>query len=264
MKRLLPLLPAAALLAPALAAPDNGSGLKASPQSIECFYPRESGGAGKAAPACTLRLHLTAGKGAQLWMRRGKDVPPAPLAGKDAEGNLLVGVFREWESCYEATGKCGIMVYDFYARPRGGWIAFDTDLEVPVTKGAKECKSEPFSLAREAVVCIAGRMFRISPAGGEESGLLLKAEYEADPDLAGISFLSPKGKKISGTAIESDFHEQGKRNSATYALAYKGEKAILAARIFRPREIVRVPLRFKSSIGYPVTAVPADSKQIRR
>jgi len=260
MKSLLPLLSAAALLAPALATPDNGSGLKASPQSIECFYPRESGGDGKTAPACTLRLHLTAGKGAQLWMRRGKDVPPAPLAGKDAEGNLLVGVFREWESCYEANGKCGIMVYDFYARPRGGWIAFDTNLEVPVTKGAKECKSEPFDLAREAVVCIAGRMFRISPVGGEERSPLVQVEYDADPDLAGISFLTPKGEKITGSPIESDFHEPGKRNSATYSLAYKGEKAILAARIFRPREIVCVPLRFKSSIGYPVTAAPAGSK----
>lgn len=248
--------------APAAAEADADKA-KASPQSIECFYPPASR-QGDTAVLCTVRLHVSAPKGGQLWMQGGEDVPPAPLTGKDAAGNILIGIFREWEACFDSTGGCGIMVYDFFSRPHGDWLAFDTWLAVPVTHGEEQHCSAVFSLKEPATLSVSGRSFVVTPFPEESPHAVLSVEYAADDGMADISFLNEKGTPLPCSiveAVEEGAPGEGRRCTTTYSLPGKAERACLRLHLHGSREMARVPLRFKAAIGSPYTGGSASGRK---
>lgn len=248
MRRCIPyLLPFMLTPTPALAA---ASLIRAEPQSIECFYPRDNQRPEQGI-LCSVRLHLRASKGINLWMHRTQDVPPAPLVGTDAHGNIMAGSFREWETCYEASDNCGIIVFDFYARPQGEWLAFETELEIPITRGTEEQASAAFNMTEATTLTIAGKEFRISPdtEAGDAEHPVLEMEYKASPDIADIGFLDDKGRKITASITDGSYDEGKGSRRAIYILDYKKDKAKISIHLYKPREIIRVPIHFKISIG---------------
>lgn len=222
--------------------------VKASAQSIECLYPEPSELSGDEKPVlCTVRLHLTPSKGLLLWTRRNRDVPPVPLVGKDEEGNLLIGLFREWEACFDSGEGCWIMVYDFYERPHGKWLAFDTEIRVPVSRGTQKHDPVSFLPTESATLSIAGKQFAINPVEGDD--VVFDLEYDTDPDIASIAILDAKGNPLKSRIIEGEYNEEKERSIATYCLASKGGKASLSLETFLPCETVPAKVRFKIGIG---------------
>lgn len=236
---------------------------KVSLQGVECFYPSVPH-QGDMPVLCSVRLHVSVPKGEQLWLQGGTDALPAPLAGKDAAGYILVGVFREWEACFDSAGGCAIMVYDFYSRPHGDWLAFDTWLAVPVSHGEDKLCSAAFSLREGGSLSVAGRSFVVTPASDESPHAVLSVEYVADDGIADICFLDERGNSLPCSiveAVETEEPGEGRRCTTTYALPGKVGHARLCLLLHGPRDMVRVPLRFKVSIGSPYTGTSASGRK---
>ncbi len=230
------------------------------PQSIECFYPAQEEQSKKTV-LCTVRLHVSVAKGMQLWMQQEQDVSPAPLVGKDAEGHILVGTFREWEACFDSKGLCGIMAYDFHARPHGDWLAFDTELDVPVTQGVEKIVSSPFPVKEPAMFALAGHRFSIVPAADDSPRPALEVSYPAFPDIANISFQDARGTPLPCSIVEAAHNEAERRRSIVYSLAHQGEKACLCLCLYTLRKTVRIPVRFRVSIGTPLSGSLSGGKK---
>lgn len=222
--------------------------VKASPQSVECFYP--TGEADKA--GCRVRLHLTPTKGHTIRL-----APlDAELHATDAQGNGMKGEFREWEICYgdARNTRCVIAVYDFPALPKGGAICFDTTVAVPVTSGTKEHEDVDFTVADTSKLSIEDIDLTITPSFANETdpdNTAFSIEYseESKAAIAQITICDPKGQPMQANIVEGVYHEAGNIVRATYVLSSKHEKLKLRLSTYKPIGTVEVPVRFRTTIG---------------
>lgn len=236
------------------AAEETKCSVKISPQSVECHYTEASHNPQSSVPTtlCTVRLHATPSKGALLCVHDDSHADLPDIQAKDAVGNALVGKFREWEHCFDSKDECHIMVYDFTARPEGGEIIFDTEIEVPVMPGIQKNEAPNFKTTEKSRITIADIPFTIEPQNKDPEKpeqLPLLITYTNAAQVAEIIICDDKGNHLKSQIVQGDFDSATGTTSAIYVVSYKKENAKLAVRTFKPVEKVKVPVKFKASIG---------------
>lgn len=219
-------------------------------QSVECSYITPAAEASTPAPLCTVRLHVKASEGVS-FVTPAMGVPFAsPLVGRDAAGRLMVGVFRGCESCLE---QCRTLVYDFYARPQGGWIEFDTSIDLHVSTGYMSTRPCVFNPRRAAALQIAGMSFFCTPLPTTEAehaqDVLFRLEYEVSPVVHSLEFRDAEGTPCKHRVLGGDYSENDGLTRATYLLSLKGEQAIMVLRLHTPPKPLRVPVRLRAYMG---------------
>lgn len=132
--------------------------LKAELDSIECHFSPQGN-----QPPCTIRIHLTPEKGLRIAPSKRTDAPHAPLQCIDGEGNLLLGIFREWEYCYDESDDCYTAVYDYFTTPKGNSITVHTHIPVPVAQAQDKSQLVPFSPSQHQELEVAGHRLSIAP-----------------------------------------------------------------------------------------------------
>ena len=247
LHRLAPLLPLVACTALASEA-SLPQVVKASPQSVECFYQPE----GENPTRCRVRLHLTPAEGYSIQMT----APELPLVGRDGKGNLMFGVFREWEICFGdvKNTNCVIAVYDFRAMPKGGQIRFGTRVDIPVTCGEQQHKDVQFSPTESGTLSVNGIDFHITPSDGNDAdpdNTAFTVEYDSakKANLAGITICESKGKPLPVNIVEGVYHENEKKVRATYVLSSKHSSLLFRLATYKPVGSAEVLVKFSARIG---------------
>ena len=200
----------------------------------------------------TVRLHVTPSKGAQLWVHEDMTSTPPDITATDAEGNQLVGKFREWEECFDSKDDCHIMVYDFATLPAGGEVIFDTELEIPVTPGIEKNEAPEFKTTEKNELNIAGIAFTIEPlerSSKTPEQLPLLISYTNADRIAEIIVCDDKGNHLKSKIVEGDYDPATDKTSALHVVSYKKDKAKLAVRTYKPVIKVKSTVKFKASIG---------------
>lgn len=215
-------------------------------QSVECLYTAPEGGV-----QCTVRLHVKAAPGVSLVPSGMGGDFASPLVGIDAGGRLLIGVFRGCESCLE---NCLTLVYDFYARPQGGWLEFNTDISIRISSGCVSLPPVAFNPRRAAALQAGGMSFFFSPLPTPEGesdpdAVFFSLEYEVSPMVRSILFCDAEGRPCDNRVLGGDYSENNGLTRATYLLSLKGEKAFLQLQLFNPPVVQQVPVRFRAYIG---------------
>lgn len=209
-------------------------------QSVESFYTRSEGEV-----CCTLCLHVRAAEGTSFSVREGDDVPAStPLIGTDAAGRIMLGKFRCVESCME---DCRTLVFDFYTRPQGGWIEFDTVLTLRLLSTDFIAWTAPFDPRRTSTLRALNRSFFVSPLDAQNSdGLLLRMDYEMSPLIRGIAFIGTDGKLCRSRVLDAVYNEKDGLTSTTYLLEGSKTEAIRVRLLLRhPPTPCRVPVRMR-------------------
>lgn len=215
-------------------------------QSVECHYRAEVG-----AVQCTVRLHAQSAPGAALVSPVLGSSAASPLVGMDAAGRVMIGVFRGFESCLE---NCRTLVYDFYTRPQGGWIEFNTGIDVCVSEGATSLPPVAFNPHRAAALQAGGMSFFFSPLPTPEGesdpdAVFFRLEYEMSPGVHSITFLGTDGQMCHNRVLGGDYSERNGLTRATYLLSIKGDRAYMQLWLHNTPTYRRVPVRFRAYIG---------------
>ncbi len=210
-------------------------------QSVECSYDVPEGQA-----CCTLRLHVQLQEGSSFVPPSPGNEAASPLIGVDAEGNVLLGKFRAVESCME---RCRTLVYDFYMRPRGGWMEFNTSVTVFFSGAAFRMNTEAFDPRQAGALRTLNHTFFVeplSPAQKIPGTVLLRLEYALSPLVAAISFCDEDGSVCESRLIEGSYDSEEGMTSATYLLRPVAErKSVLRLSFFHPPVPHRLPVRFR-------------------
>lgn len=241
-------LAAGLLLAPTVLA--DGP-VKASPQSIEFFYPDEED---EYSILCTVRLHLTPDDGYTIWPGANEDTAFRDLVGTDGAGNTLQGKFREMEVCYDADGDegCLVAVYDFNKRPEGGSVSFDTLIDVPVTCGTIHYAPVEFSPNEHCEISIAEHTFRVIPSDGnatDPDNTAFELIYENKPGIADIFIAGTNGNHLSVNIVEGAYDEEQNILHANYVIDDKHTKLLFCLRTLKPQGSAEARVRFSATIG---------------
>ena len=200
----------------------------------------------------TVRLHATPSKGALLWVHEDSTTTLPDITATDAEGNQMIGKFREWEECFDSKDDCHIMVYDFASLPAGGEVIFDTVLEIPVTPGIAKNEAPEFKTTEKSELSIAGITFTIEPQKRSDKTpeqLALLISYTHADRIAEIIICDDKGNHLKSKIVEGDFDPATDKTSALHVVSYKKDKAKLAVRTYKPVVKVKAPVKFKAGIG---------------
>lgn len=210
-------------------------------QSIDCSYV-----AGDALP-CTVRLHVKATPGYTLVAPEAE----SPLVGTDAAGQILIGVYRGWEPCME---NCCTLVYDFYTRPQGGWLEFDTSIDVQVSHGSTTLSLPLFNPRRAAALQSGGMSFYFTPQPLPEDetdphAIIFLLEYEAMPSIGKIAFFDAEGTPCDSRVLSGDYSEQDGLTRATYLLMLEGEQTCMRLDVSNPASTVHAPVQFRAYLG---------------
>lgn len=221
----------------------------AEPDSIEChFAPADA----SAAP-CTLRLHLVPAAGIDIFTR--DDSPGAtPLQCLDGEGNLLLGRFREWESCYDSTGHCLTMVFDLFTRPKGSSLSVDTQIPIKIVRQAGKPEIAAFDPGRDAELTVAGHPLHIIPneasAEAKRAGQIsFTIEYDDEATVRDLILCTASGKPLTYRVVDDGTAQSKGRSRVTY-LIHPGKGGIHLALTPAPTtDTVSVPVRFRAAIG---------------
>lgn len=250
---LVPTLLAIVLSAPAMAqepteALPSTPVVKASPQSVECFFPKETT---PDTVLCTVRLHLTPAPGSVIRTRAEALRPARPLIATDAAGNKLEGRFREWEFCYDSADNCVIAVYDFSQRPEGGQLRVDTTVDIPA---AEQMEHEPivFVAAQEHTITSGGHTFHLRPADSaadDPDNTVLHIAYENSPDIVDITIQQEDGTPLQTEIVDGYLHTDSKLVSAICILNSRSEKFRFVLRTYKICDKVEVPVKFSATIG---------------
>lgn len=208
-------------------------------QSIDCTYEAVEG-----AP-CTVRLHVRAMPGYSLV----EPESASPLVGQDAAGRLLFGVYRGCEPCME---NCCTLVYEFFTRPQGGWLEFNTAIDLQVSHGCETLTLPKFNPRRAAALQGGGMSFYFTPQPEDEAepqAVIFLLEYEAVPCIRKIAFYGAEGEPCESRVLSGDYSEQDGLTHATYLLMLKGEQAYMQLDVSKPATRVQAPVQFRAYIG---------------
>lgn len=223
--------------------------VKVSPQSVECFYPADE----TDAVLCTIRLHLTPPQGHYIRIRASEATPQLPLIAHDAKGNELHGSFSEWEICFDDyESNCVIAVYNFKARPQGGHMVVDSQVDIPVTGGRTEHEPQIIPTAEPTSVTVNGHVFKITPAesGAEDPDhTVLLIEYANNADIAEIVLNAEDGTPLPTTIVDGYYNPENKLSQATYVIQHKAEKLQFILRTYANCGRSTSPVRFRATIG---------------
>ncbi len=214
-------------------------------QSIECCYDVPEGQA-----CCTLRLHVQLPAGAAFVSSPHGDEAASPLVGVDAEGGVMIGQFRTVESCME---RCRTLVYDFFVRPRGGWIEFDTFVNILYSTSALRVNTEAFDPRQSGTLRVFNHTFFVKPLPAVEEmprAALFCLEYEISPLIASISVGVEDGSSCHCRLIEGTYSEEADMTRATYLLnPVPAKKTVLQLSFFYPPTLHTIPVRFRIHPG---------------
>lgn len=215
--------------------------------SIECSYSAQEG----AEPCCTVRLHARVAPGAALVPPRIAPPFASPLVGMDAAGRVLIGVFRGAEACLE---NCRTLVYEFYTRPQGGWVEFNTHVDVHVSTGQTCLTALPFDPRRASAFQCGGLRFVATPLPTPEDepdahSLFFRLEYKASPTIHSILFCDAEGNMCPNRVLDGGYSERKGLTCATYLLSLKGQTAHMKLVLHNSPILYRVPVRFRAYMG---------------
>lgn len=205
-----------------------------------------------ASKACfTLRIHVRAPQGSFLAEPTASPVERSPLIGVDAAGRPLIGILRSVESCME---RCRILVYDFYARPQGGWIEFDSSVLLPMSHSSYDLVTEPFDPHLPGTIRVWGNvLFRTPLPLNEEKdnskAVVFRQEYELVPLLRSVSFCNEDGSQCQSSVLNADFDESSGMTSSTYLLHPTGNLVRLVLHCMHPAIPCPVHMRFRIYAG---------------
>ncbi len=222
--------------------------VKASPQSVECFFPRDE----RDQVLCTVRLHLTPLPGHLIRTRAEQSRPSRELAATDAVGNKLAGKFREWELCYDSDANCVIAVYDFKRRPKGGVLKVNGCIDIPVSPELTEHEAIEILTDRKQTITSGGYTFYIRPtdsSANDPDNTVLHIEYEYHDDIADIVIQAEDGTPLQPNIIDGYMSSDNKLVSAVYILNLRAEKFRFVLRTYKRSNNVDVPVKFRATIG---------------
>ena len=214
-------------------------------QSVECCYDNAEGEV-----ACSVRLHVQLPQGASFVPPLPGDPAASPLFGADAAGRILSGKFRGMESCME---RCRTLVYDFYARPQGGWLEFNTFIHVLFSTSEFRMNTEGFDPGYSGTLRAFNHTFFVNPLpspGDMPGAVLFRLDYELTPLIASISFRHEDGSACNNRLIDGSYSEEVGMTSATYLLyPAKAHRPVLRLSFFHPPVPHRLPVRFRICPG---------------
>lgn len=219
-------------------------------QSVECHY-----GEGDE-PPCTVRLHARVKEGSSFAEIGG--VSESPLVGVDAAGRVLIGHLRGWEPCME---NCRTLVYDFDARPQGGWIEFNTEIEVGISTGFLDMPPLEFNPRQAAGLNAAGMSFFFTPVptpeGESHSTVYFRVEYEMSPSIRQIVFCDARGKPCPTRIVGGEYSESHELTCATYVIRLdENSTAHMQLRLHKPAVPCRASVRFRAYMGLVTDPAP--------
>lgn len=226
----------------------NEPTVKASPQSIECFFPEHD----KEDVLCTIRVHLTPALGHIIRTRNDAARPKKALTATDGKGQQLDGFFREWELCYDSGSNCVIAVYDFKTRPQGGILRVDTILDIPASGEPENHEPINFNPAEKVTLTSGNHTFHLTPAesgADDPDNTVLRIEYENSADIAEISIRNENDEPLQTEIIDGYIHSDNGMVSALYILTGKYSTLKLCLRTYKQCDIIEVPLKFSATIG---------------
>lgn len=222
--------------------------VKASPQSVECFFPDRDNDE----VLCTVRVHLTPAPGHIIRTRSETARPKKALTATDGTGQKLEGFFREWELCYDSDSNCVIAVYDFKMRPQGGELRVDTALDIPAS--GELVTHEPVTFTPTAAVTLTSgnQVFHITPteSGAQDpDNTVLRIEYDNTPDIADITIRNEKNEQLPTEIIDGYIHSDNGKANALYILTGKYTTLQFCLRTYKQCDKIEVPLKFRATIG---------------
>ncbi len=238
----------AGCLAFSAAAQEQPLPVKASPQSVECFFPKDSA----AVVLCTVRLHLSPMPGCFVRVRAENLRPELPLVATDAAGNRLEGKFREWELCYDSAANCVIAVYDFSKRPEGDELRVDCSVDIPMSTEQQVHEAVEFTPAQNHTITAGGHTFYLRPAdtaADDPDNTVLLIEYLNHPDIADFSIQQEDGTPVQQEIVDGYLNPETKLVSTICILNSRSEKFRFVLRTYKNCDKVQVPVKFTSSIG---------------
>ena len=209
--------------------------------SVECSYAAEG-----TEPACTVRLHARAMNGAAFAPHCIGPAQAPPLVGMYAAGRVLIGVFRGAEACLE---NCRTLVYEFCTRPQGGWVEFNTRVEVYVSTGQTHLTAKAFDPRRAARLEMGGMSFASTPLPlpeEEPDTLFFRLEYKASPIIHSILFRDEEGKLCRNRVLGGNYSESKGVTCATYLLNLKSRMASVQLVLHNAPVLCSVPVRFRA------------------
>lgn len=222
--------------------------VKASPQSIECFFPEKDNDN----VLCTVRIHLTPIPGHVIRTRNDAARPKKALTATDGEGRKLEGFFREWELCYDSDSNCVIAVYDFKTRPQGGILYVDTVLDIPASGEPESHEPINFNPAEKVTLTSGNHVFHLTPAesgADDPDNTVLRIEYENTADIADISIRNDNNEPLSAEIIDGYIQSDNGMVSALYILTGKYNALKFCLRTYKQCDKIEVPLKFRATIG---------------
>ena len=210
-------------------------------QSVENFYNR-----GEGEVCCTVKLHVRAAQGSTFAVVDSSVPASTPLVGVDATGRILLGKFRCVESCME---DCRSLVFDFYTRPVGGWIEFDTFLLLRLTSTDFVVRSPAIDPRRMSTLRTLNRSFFLTPLpeeSAEPGSFLLRVDYEMSPLIRSITFCDASGKPCKSRVLNATYNDEDGLTSTTYLLEADDQSPIhLQLRLHHPPSSCKVPVRMR-------------------
>ena len=222
--------------------------VKASPQSVECFFP----GNEKDAVLCTVRVHLTPIPGHIIRTRSEVAHPQKAMTATDGSGKKLEGFFREWELCYDSDSNCVIAVYDFKMRPQGGELRVDTVLDIPASGEQETHEPVTFNPVEKTTLTAGGLSFHITPTESgtqDPDNTVLHIEYDNTSDIADISIRNENDEQLPTEIIDSYIHSDNGKANALYILTGKYNTLKFCLRTYKQCDKIEVPIKFKATIG---------------
>lgn len=214
-------------------------------QSIECNY-----GVPEGRVCCTLRLHVQLPTDAAF-------VPPplsreasSPLIGVDAEGRILLGRFRFVEPCMD---HCRTLVYDFCTLPHGGWVEFNTSVELLFSSSRFQVSTQPFDPKQSGSLHAFNHTFFVSPLPPTREipeSVLFRLDYTITPLIAAISFCNSDGSVGHTHLIKGSYSKEASMTSATYLLSPAvNKKLVMRLSFFHSPVPHNIPVRFRIHPG---------------
>ena len=222
--------------------------VKASPQSVECFFPDQNNDA----VLCTVRVHLTPTPGHVIRTRDEANHPQKSMTATDGAGRKLEGFFREWELCYDSVNNCVIAVYDFKMRPQGGMLRVDAMLDIPASGELVTHEPVSFNPTEKTTLSSGNISFHITPT---ESGTqdpdhtVLLIEYDNTSDIADITIRNEKDEPLTTEIIDGYIHSDNGKVNALYILTGKHNALKFCLRTYKQCDKLEVPIKFKATIG---------------
>ncbi len=214
--------------------------------SAECLY-----GCVESKVCFTLRLHVRAPQGSTLMDPTATPVERSPLIGVDAVGRPLIGILRSVESCMD---HCRILVYDFYARPQGGWLEFDARILLPMSNSTYDLVSDLFNPRLPGTIHVQGHAVFRAPLPLKEEGensrtVVFRQKYELAPPLRSVSFCNEDGSHCHDSVLNAEFDEPSGMTSSTFLIHPKSDLVRLVLHCMYPAEPRTVRVRFRIYAG---------------